>query len=88
MSKLPRGVFRCILEYKFPVFRWRYSEPYLPIQGKQERHFPAIEKLNYNNYLVAYNELDRFAEFQFILKDGANCGTKGRNENWKRVEIN
>ena len=24
---------------------------------KQDRHFPAIDKLDYNNYLVAVNEL-------------------------------
>ena len=58
MSKLPEGVFRCILEYKFPkVLCWRYSEPYVPIMSQQDRHFPAIDKLDYENYLFAINEI-------------------------------
>ncbi len=33
VSKLPSGVFRHMLEYKFPSeFRFRYSEPCMPIQ--------------------------------------------------------
>ncbi len=32
LNKLPSGVFRHMLEYKFPnEFCWRYSEPYGPI---------------------------------------------------------
>ena len=59
MSKLPSGVFRHMLEYKFPnEFSFRYSEPYAPIRIiGQDRHFPAIEKLDYDNYLVAVNEI-------------------------------
>ncbi len=58
VSKLPKGVFRHMLEYQFPnELLWRYSDPYAPIKGYQGRHFPAIEKLDYNNYLVALNEL-------------------------------
>ena len=55
---LPRGVFRCILEFQDPnELRWRYSDPYQPILGrKQDRHFPAIDKLDYKNYLVAIND--------------------------------
>jgi hypothetical protein len=29
----------------------------MPLEGKQDRHFPAPDKLYYNNYLVAVNEL-------------------------------
>ncbi len=59
VSKLPGGVFRHMLEYKFPkVLFYRYSEPLGGrIKGKQHRHFPAIENLNYDNYLVAVKEL-------------------------------
>ena len=58
VSKLPKGVFKCILEYQFPnEFCWRYSDPFLPIKGQQDRHFPAIHKLDYENYLVAINEI-------------------------------
>ena len=27
------------------------------IKGQQDRHFPAIDKLDFNNYLVAINEI-------------------------------
>jgi len=34
MSKLPGGVFRHMLEYKFPnEFSFRYSDPYVPLKG-------------------------------------------------------
>ncbi len=50
-SILPRDIFRCILEYQFPkVLCWRYSDPFGGlIDGKQDRHFPAIDKLDFNN---------------------------------------
>ncbi len=49
VNKLPTGVFRHVLEYKFPnEFSFRYSDP-MPLFGKQDRHFPSIEKLDYNN---------------------------------------
>ena len=58
VSKLPKGVFRCIIEYQFPIeLSWRYSDPYMPINEKQDRHFPTIDKLDYRNYLVAINEV-------------------------------
>ncbi len=51
VSKLPSGVFRHMLEYKFPnEFVIRYSDPYMPLEDrKQDRHFPSIKKLDYNN---------------------------------------
>ncbi len=59
LSTLPSGVFRHMLEYEFPnELSFRYSDPYMPIEDrKQDRHFPAIETLSYNNYLVAAIEL-------------------------------
>ena len=57
LANVPNGVFRCILEYQFPKSMFRYSDPYMPIQKQQDRHFPAIEKLDYNNCLVAINEI-------------------------------
>ncbi len=58
VSKLPIGVFRHLLEYKFPnECSFRYSEPYAPIKKEQDRHYPATDKLSYDNYLVAINEL-------------------------------
>ena len=35
----------------------------MPIKYKQDRHFPIIEKLDYNNYLVAINEIDGLVEY-------------------------
>ena len=65
VSKLPSGVFRCVLEYQFPkFFTWRYSDPYMPIQGhQQDKHFPAIDNLDYNNYLVAINEKPGYTQY-------------------------
>ncbi len=41
VSKLPRGVFRHMLEYKYPnEFSFRYSKPVLPIRKAQDRKFP------------------------------------------------
>ncbi len=58
VSKLPNGVFRYMLEYHFPkVLFWKYSELYAPINDQQDRHFPKIDKLDYENYLVAINEI-------------------------------
>ncbi len=54
VSKLPSGVFRCILECQLPnELSTRFSELYGPITGEQDRHFPAISKLHYDNHLVA-----------------------------------
>ena len=64
MSNVSNGVFRSILEYQIPkVLLWRYSDPSLPIEGHKNRHFPAIEKLDYNNYLVNVNELPNETEY-------------------------
>ena len=52
---------------------------------KQDRHFPAIDKLSYDNYLVSINEYD--SEFQFTLLDGANCGSGGSDNNWTSLQI-
>ena len=88
VSKLPRGVFRHMLEYKFPnELIWRYSDPYKPIDEQQDRHFPAIEKLDYNNYLVNVKTLPNKSELQFTLADGANCDSGGSGNNWTSLQI-
>jgi hypothetical protein len=57
VSKLPSGVFRHMLEYKFPeVLFYRYSKPYVPISRAQDRQFPAIDKLSYDNYMVGIED--------------------------------
>ena len=41
VSKLPRGVFRHMLEYKYPnEFSFRYSKLVVPIGKAQNRKFP------------------------------------------------
>ncbi len=59
VSKLPLGVFRHMLEYKFPdELCVRFSDPYKPLENnKQNIHFPAIDKLSYDNYLITVIEL-------------------------------
>ncbi len=57
VSKLPSGVFRHMLEYKYPnEFIWRYSELFRPRFYCIVDHFPAVEKLSYDNYLVSIKE--------------------------------
>ncbi len=47
---------------KFAYFR--FSDPYYKqINEKQDRLFPTIEKLSYDNYLVAVNEMSHSSEF-------------------------
>ena len=86
---LPKdSVFRCVLEYQFPkVFTYRLADPDMPLEGTQDRHFPAVEKLSYDNYLVAVNETVNSCQYQFTLADGANCGTGGDYFNWNSFEI-
>ena len=56
LSEIPKDVFRCILEYQSNELGCRVSKLYYPIKGRQQdRHFPAFEKLDYDNYLVAIN---------------------------------
>ena len=58
LAKISNGVFRCILEYQFPkVLFWRYSDPFGRTWEEQDKHFPTIDKLDYDNYLVAVNEI-------------------------------
>ena len=35
----------------------RLSDPTGPLRRQQDRHFPAADKLSYDNYLVAVNEI-------------------------------
>ncbi len=87
VSKLPRGVFRHMLEYKFPnELSFRYSKPIGSLERQQDRHFPVIEKLSYDNYLVAINEYGD-DQFQFTLLDGANCGSGRSGNTWTSLQI-
>ena len=90
VTKLPSGVFRRILEYYIPTeLCCRYSEPCGgPIEDKQDYiHFSAIDKLDYDNYLVAVNEITSKRQFQFTLLDGASCGSGGSGNNWTSLQI-
>ena len=67
-------------------FMFRDSDPCGgQIKQKQNRHFPAVDKLHYDNYLVGVNEIPNRFEYQFTLADGANCGSKGSEGNWRRL---
>ncbi len=64
VSKLPSGVFRHMLEYKFPnELSLRISESCAQINEMHDRQFPATDKLDYNNYLVAVNEMHGLAQY-------------------------
>ena len=81
VSKLPSGVFRHMLEYKIPTeLRYRCSEPYRPISKAQDRKFPAIDKLSYDNYMVGIEDSkDWYSEYRMILKDKSTCNTPEKN---------
>ena len=69
-------------------FTYRLADPCMPLKDrKQDRHFPAIDKLSYDNYIVAVNELPNSLEYQFTLADGANCGSKGSGNKWTSRKI-
>ncbi len=77
VSKLPRGVFRHMLEYKYPnEFSFRYSKPVVPISKAQDRKFPATDKLDYNNYMVGIEEDSDNVGYRMILKDKSTCNTQ------------
>jgi hypothetical protein len=42
-------VTKVVFERQGIKFTIRESSPYAPIKDRQDRHFPAIEKLNFNN---------------------------------------
>ena len=84
LSQLPKGVFRCVLEYQQDKLFCRYEPSWL-FKKKQDRQFPIPDRLNYNNYLVAVNEIPD-VEFQFCLSKGAVCKA-GTKDNWRRVEV-
>ena len=80
VSKLPSGVFRHMLEYEFPnELIFRYSKPYKPISKAQDRKFPAIDKLSYDNYMVGIEEDSNDWEYRMILKDKSTCNTQARS---------
>jgi hypothetical protein len=79
VSKLPAGVFRHMLEYEIPIFSYRYSTPYVPITGPQERKFPATDKLDYDNYMVGIEDSkDFYCELRMILKDKSSCNAQAK----------
>ncbi len=63
VSKLRRDVFRHVLDYQFPkVLCWRYTDCCWPlsefaINEMMNKHFPATENLDFDNYVVAVSEI-------------------------------
>jgi len=41
--------YKGIFEKKGIKFMYKYTDPYMPIQSQHDRHFPAIENLDYDN---------------------------------------
>ena len=76
-----KGVF----ERQGTRFTIKESEPYLPIKGKQDRHFPAIDKLDYNNHLATVIVKGGWLAYKFTLKNGENSGTTGANDFWDHI---
>ena len=60
----------------------------MKLEGQQERHFPATEKLDYDNYLVAIIEIDDQPFYKFTLRNGANCGKEESGEtDWIHIQL-
>jgi len=62
-QKLRQIESKVVFERNGTKFTIKESDPYLPIKEKQDKHFPSIDKLDYNNWLVAFNEIPRYCEF-------------------------
>ncbi len=68
-------------------FTYRLTDPYVQISDNmQNRHFPPIRKLSYDNYLVAVSEILNW-DYQFTFADGDDCGSLGYSNNWTCLEI-
>ena len=66
-------------------FEYRLSDPCKPTE---HTYFPTIEKLNYENYLMAVNVID-YNEFKFTLRNGAHCGDETDSEDdWTCHQLN
>ncbi len=51
------GKAKDVVKKQAKKFTYRLSDPYVPLEGReQDRHFPALEKLDYYTKLVAVNE--------------------------------
>ena len=68
---------------------YRLSAPFGgQIKDIQDRHFPATNQLNYNNYLVAINKINGNQRYQFILSNSGSCKTQDEDfNNWRRYDF-
>jgi hypothetical protein len=60
----------------------------MPIKGQQDRHFPAIDKLDFNNYIVAVIVKAGWLAYWFTLKDGVSSGKQVTIDEWTHYQIN
>lgn len=51
--------------------KWRVLEPYQPCDREQDKVYPAVEDLNYKNYLVAVLDARTDVQYNFKFSDGS-----------------
>jgi hypothetical protein len=65
------------------MLKTRLTEPYEPIQGKQDRQFPPTDHISHDNYLVGVREWSGGNELNFVFR---MSGASQYLENFKLAE--
>ena len=45
------------------------TDPYKPLEGKQDRQYPPTVKISYNNYLVGVRDHKDWSEYNFVFSE-------------------
>ena len=45
------------------------TDPYVPLEGKQDQQYPPTEQISYNNYLVGVSDRDDYDEYNFVFSE-------------------
>ena len=45
------------------------TDPYKPLEGKQNRQYPPTEQISYNNYLVGVSDREHGNEYNFVFSE-------------------
>ena len=45
------------------------TDPYLPLEGEQDRQYPPTEQISYNNYLVGVRDRNGCVEYNFVFSE-------------------
>ena len=73
LEKIKNSVIEISKEKIIPSkFATRDTEPYIPITGVQDRHFPSKEALSYENYLTDIFQRDASNDYNFVFSNGAD----------------